>query len=172
MLKTPVWGVRREHLRKEIMMPRTTARSRPARRPVYLGGRVRRKAASAPRRRQESGHQLDSAHGSYERGRPWRPGRPRRRPRRRAWRGWGRRGRSRHLTILMFHGQGRGWRLARSGESCHGHSLMTFRSVDASAGVRTRSDQSVTSGDFFPVVRGSPENRRVVRPRGSRAAPI
>ena len=26
---------------------------------------------------------------------------------------------SRPLTILMFHGQGRGWRLARSGESCH-----------------------------------------------------
>ena len=25
----------------------------------------------------------------------------------------------RPLTILMFHGQGRGWRLARDGESCH-----------------------------------------------------
>jgi hypothetical protein len=41
------------------------------------------------------------------------PPRHSRRGWRRAWR------RGRPLTILMFHGQGRGWRLARSGKSCH-----------------------------------------------------
>jgi hypothetical protein len=43
----------------------------------------------------------------------------------------------------------------------------TFRSVDAHVGVRTRSDQSVTSGSFLAAVHGSPEDREVVRPSGS-----
>jgi hypothetical protein len=34
-------------------------------------------------------------------------------------------------------------------------------------GVRVRSDQSVTSGSSLPVVHVGPENRKVVRPRGS-----
>jgi hypothetical protein len=34
-------------------------------------------------------------------------------------------------------------------------------------GVRTCSDQSVTSGELLPDVHVSPENRKAVRPRGS-----
>ena len=45
------------------------------------------------------------------------------------------------------------------------HSL--HRSVDTSVGVRTRSDQSVTSGAFLLAVHGSLQNREVVRPCGS-----
>ena len=43
----------------------------------------------------------------------------------------------------------------------------TFRSVDSCAGVRTRSDQSVTSGALLSAVHVSPKNWKVVRPRGS-----
>jgi hypothetical protein len=41
--------------------------------------------------------------------------------------------------------------------------LRPHRSVDTRVGDRTRSDPSVASGVFVPVVHGSPENRKVVR---------
>ena len=34
-------------------------------------------------------------------------------------------------------------------------------------GIRTRSDQFVTSGSSLPVVHGRPKSKKVVRPRGS-----
>ena len=50
----------------------------------------------------------------------------------------------------------------RSG-ACHspGH-LQTFRSVDSSAGIQTRSDRSATSGLPLPAVQIRPENYKVV----------
>jgi hypothetical protein len=43
----------------------------------------------------------------------------------------------------------------------------THRSVDSCAGIQGRSDQSVTSGNFLPVVQGSPADCDVVRSGGS-----
>ena len=43
----------------------------------------------------------------------------------------------------------------------------TFRSVDSCTGVRPRSGQFTTSGALLSVIRGSPENKDVVRPCGS-----
>ena len=43
----------------------------------------------------------------------------------------------------------------------------THRSVDSRVGVRTRSEQSVTSTLLLPVVQSGPEHQRVVRPCGS-----
>ena len=40
-------------------------------------------------------------------------------------------------------------------------------SVDTRTGIRTRSDQFVTSGALLPAVHVSPDNWKVVRPRGS-----
>ena len=43
----------------------------------------------------------------------------------------------------------------------------THKSVDTRVGVRTRSDQAVTLDAALSAVHVSPENRKVVRPRGS-----
>jgi hypothetical protein len=44
---------------------------------------------------------------------------------------------------------------------------LTFRSVVTRAGIRTRSDQFVTSGSSLPVVQAGPDHPKVVHPRGS-----
>ena len=48
-----------------------------------------------------------------------------------------------------------------------GNRCTTFRSVDTRTGIRTRSDQSLTSGAFPSAVRVSPRGGKVVRPCGS-----
>jgi hypothetical protein len=43
----------------------------------------------------------------------------------------------------------------------------TFRFVDSCAGIRTRSDQFMTSGSSRPIVHAGPEHPKVVHPCGS-----
>jgi hypothetical protein len=52
-----------------------------------------------------------------------------------------------------------------------GNRRTTFRSVDTRTGIRTRSDQSLTSGAFPSAVRVSPRAGKVVRPYGSQRDP-
>ena len=55
-----------------------------------------------------------------------------------------------------------------SNRSFRGHAAsMTFRSVDSSAGIQTRSDQSATSDLPLPAVQVRPENCKVVHRHGS-----
>jgi hypothetical protein len=55
-----------------------------------------------------------------------------------------------------------------SNRSFRGHAAsMTFRPVDSSAGIQTRSDQSATSDLSLPAVHIRPENYKVVHPCGS-----
>ena len=63
------------------------------------------------------------------------------------------------LSVHMLDLDGRKWR--------RGTSNLQIRR-NPCVGVRTRSDQSVTSDELLPDVHMSPENWKAVRPRGSR----
>ena len=66
---------------------------------------------------------------------------------------------------LRFLGRPLTWRVRRDLKSS------TFRSVDSSVGIRTRSGQYVTWDASLAVVRASPDSLRLVRPGGSQRGP-